>query len=308
VRPSASTLGVIAGRATATNTGIVAAARRLGLRATIMTADEASMSLLPGDVALARLDVVPALDGVEPGLWALRRLEEHGVRVLNSAGSLLMAHDKLMTALRLGAEGIPHPRTAHVDEGMDLPRFETPVVVKPRFGSWGEDVYLCRNRRALRRCLRRLHRQTWFRRQGALVQELIEADGQDLRIIVAGDEAVGAVERVAAKREWRTNVSLGGRRRPFDPPPEARELAVRAAQAIGADLVGVDLLPDGNGGHVVLELNGAADFTEDYSLDGEDVFLNAVAAVLDAEPSQSWPSADQAPTAAMASISTTISR
>ncbi len=306
VGPRTNRLAVIAGRVTRTNAAIATAARRLGLRGSVMTAEEACARLVPGDVALARLDVLPALDGVEPGLWALRRLEEHGVRVLNGAGALLMAHDKLMTALRLGAEGIPHPRTAHVDDGADLPGLETPLVVKPRFGSWGRDVFLCRNRRALKRCLGRLRGQPWFRRQGVLVQELVEPRGCDLRIVVAGDEAVGAVERVAAKREWRTNVALGGRRRPVEPPPGARALAVEAARAIGADLVGVDLLPDGRGGHVVLELNGAADFTDEYSLGDEDVFLSAIAAVLDAE--QAWPGPGQEETAAIASISTTISR
>jgi [lysine-biosynthesis-protein LysW]--L-2-aminoadipate ligase len=180
------------------------------------------------------------------------------------------------------------------------------LVVKPRFGSWGKDVFLCRNRRALKRCLGGLRAQMWFRRQGVLVQELVESRGRDLRIIVAGGEAVGAVERVAAKREWRTNVALGGRRRAAEPSLEARALAVEAASAIGADLVGVDLLPDGRGGHVVLELNGAADFTEDYSLAGEDVFLSAVAAALDAE--HGWPEPGQEAAAAIASISTTISR
>jgi hypothetical protein len=46
------------------------------------------------------------------------------------------------------------------------------------------------------------------------------------------------------------------------------------------DLAGVDLLPDGNGGYVVLEVNGAVDFTQDYALDGEDVFDRAIAALL----------------------------
>ena len=42
----------------------------------------------------------------------------------------------------------------------------------------------------------------------------------------------------------------------------------------GGDLIGVDLLPDGEGGWVVLELNGAVEWTREYSLD-RDPFVAA---------------------------------
>jgi glutathione synthase/RimK-type ligase-like ATP-grasp enzyme len=61
------------------------------------------------------------------------------VVVLNRAGALFSAHDKLSTALRLSTRALPHPRTAHVEAPAD-PAFGFPVVVKPRFGSWGRDV------------------------------------------------------------------------------------------------------------------------------------------------------------------------
>jgi len=54
---------------------------------------------------------------------------------------------------------------------------------------------------------------------------------------------------------------------------------VAAAQAIGADLVGVDLLPLGPGRYVVLELNGAVDFSREYSPHG-DVFGAAMHALV----------------------------
>jgi glutathione synthase/RimK-type ligase-like ATP-grasp enzyme len=123
-------------------------------------------------------------------------------------------------------------------------------------------------------------RAAWFRRQGALVQALIPPQGYDLRIVVAGGEVVGAVERRARRGEWRTNVALGGRRRPVEPEPGARLVALTAASAVGADLVGVDLLPGPSGGYVALEVNGAVDFTPEYALDGSDVFEDAAAALL----------------------------
>ena len=53
-----------------------------------------------------------------------------------------------------------------------------------------------------------------------------------------------------------------------------------AAAAIGGDLVGVDLLPDGLGGWVVIELNAAVDFNELYALGHQDVYEAALASLL----------------------------
>jgi glutathione synthase/RimK-type ligase-like ATP-grasp enzyme len=57
-------------------------------------------------------------------------------------------------------------------------------------------------------------------------------------------------------------VSLGGRLLPVKPLPAARSLVAAAASAVGADLVGVDLLPLGAEEYVVIELNGAVEFDE----------------------------------------------
>lgn len=97
-------------------------------------------------------------------------------------------------------------------------------------------------------------------------------------MLVACGRIFGAVERVAQPGEWRTNVSLGAGRRHVDPPREARELALLAAAALEIDVAGVDLLPVGDS-YVPLELNGAADFDETYSL-GRDVYLELREALL----------------------------
>ncbi len=261
---------VIAQRRTETNARLADAPPVRGIEWSLLTPEAALEQLGPGDVALGRLDVLPTLDGVDEGLWTLGELAAAGVRVLNGPSGLLAAHDKLLTARLLHGAGLPHPRTRLVVASSPPPVFDGPVVVKPRFGSWGRDVVRCDDADTLARHLGSLDAERWFRRHGALVQELVEPRGFDLRVVVAGGAVVGAAERVSQPGEWRTNVALGARRVPASPPAEARLLALSAASAAGTDLVGVDLLPLGDG-WTVLELNGAVDFTPVYSLE-RDVF------------------------------------
>jgi RimK family alpha-L-glutamate ligase len=274
---------VVLGRATETNHALADALSCHGY-AGFVAEPSTPPRLGAGDIALARIDVRPELDGVEDGLWQLPVLERHGVRVLNGPVGLLAAHDKLLTALLLGRAGVAQPRTAHV-RGVSVPAFEPPYVVKPRFGSWGRDVYRCETAAELTALLEKLHERAWFRRHGALVQALVEPNARDLRVVVAGGRVVGAVERIAAPGEWRTNVALGARRRRARISASARVLALRAVAALRLDLAGVDLLMDGRGRQIVLEVNGAVDFNAEY---GDNVFGAAAGALTVAAAEDSY--------------------
>jgi [lysine-biosynthesis-protein LysW]---L-2-aminoadipate ligase len=271
-------IALVAHRHNETNLRLVEAAPP-GVEIAILPPSGTLGLLGPGDAALARLDVLPSLEGIEPGIWEVGRLEADGVHVLNRLRTLLATHDKLQTARILHAASVPHPRTAHVIAPRAIAPIEPPVVVKPRFGSWGRDVTLCESRADLMACLEELSTRPWFRRQGVLVQELIPPLGHDLRLVVAGGQVVGAVRRHAAEGEWRTNVALGAEREPTAPPQAAREMAVAAAAAVEGDLVGVDLMPTLDDGWVVIEINGAVEFNDEYSLD-RDIFSAVVDALL----------------------------
>jgi len=271
---TATRVALVGNDASPTNLAIAAAWREADVDVSIVAASE----VRPDDVVIGRLDILRSLTGVERGLLELLWLERRGVRVLNRARTLVTAHDKLLTARVLVRAGLPHPRTLHVHAVEPLPELEPPVVVKPRVGSWGVDVFRCDTPEQLRRCLDEVATRPWFPRHGVLVQELVPPLGYDLRLIVSGGVVVGSVRRVAAPGEWRTNVSLGATRHPVVAPPAACELAVAAARAIGGDFVGVDLLPC-DGGYTVIELNGSPDFNATYSLPGRDVFLDAAAAL-----------------------------
>ena len=262
-------IALLGGGANRTTVRLAESWRRLGLDARRVSGWELA-GLTVRDVAIGRLDVLPSLDGVEPGLFDLLLLERRGVDVRNRARALLAAHDKLRTAGLLREAGIPQPRTAWVRAPSDPIELSPPIVVKPRFGSWGDEVHRCETERDARALLTTLAVRPWFRRHGALVQELVPQRDHDLRVLVAAGRVIGAAARTAAAGEWRTNVSLGGRKEHAEAPPAAAMLALAAARALGCDLVAVDLLPV-DGGFVVLELNAAADFDDAYVDRGKDV-------------------------------------
>ena len=188
-------------------------------------------------------------------------------------------------ATQTNAALVAAPRDAGVDAEQlaphELLRATRPddaiLVVKPRFGSWGCDVMLCRDEHELGRAFAAIRERRWFRRHAALVQEYVETDGRDLRVVVAAGQVVGAIERQAAPGEWRTNVALGGRREAAEPPPSAAAIAAAATTAVGAQLAGVDLLRSAAYGWVVLQVNGAVDFTREYARG--DVYAAAAAAL-----------------------------
>ena len=65
---------LVAHRESETNLRLVEAAPR-DIAFEMLSPTRAIGSLEPGDAALARLDVLPTIDGIEPGLWEIGRLE-----------------------------------------------------------------------------------------------------------------------------------------------------------------------------------------------------------------------------------------
>jgi RimK family alpha-L-glutamate ligase len=276
-RPLGAAVGVIAWRAGWCNEEAAQAWREMGVAAYLMSPPQALRRLVRGDVALNRLDVTPDLAGVEPGLADVERLRQEGIRVLNRAHVMAATHDKLETARLLERAAIPQPQTAVVLPGSRALPLSPPLVLKPRFGSWGRDVLRCATDRELAAGLAWVRGRSWFHPHGAIIQEYLPHD-TDLRLVVAAGRVIGAIERRPAPGEWRTNFSLGGSRRPVLPPADAVEVACAAARALDVDLAGVDLIAR-PAGYVVVEVNGAVDFDRLYSLPGRDAYEDAATAL-----------------------------
>ena len=86
-----------------------------------------------------------------------------------------------------------------------------------------------------------------------------EAEGRDLRVFVAGSKAIGAMQRRARSGEFRSNLHRGGEARPVALNADIADLAVRAAQAVGLQIAGVDLITSSRG-PMLIEINSSPGF------------------------------------------------
>ena len=214
-----------------------------------------AVPILEADAVLARIIPGGSLEQVIYRVDALHWIEDRGVPVINSPRTIERCVDKFYTTALLHDSGLPTPETVvceQIDDAIAAVRSMGECIIKPIFGSLGHGMVRVSEPEVARRILRSLE-QT---RAVFYVQHAIDHGGRDIRVFVVGGAVLGAIERRAPDGEWRTNVAIGGAATPFELPEEWAQLAVRAANVVGADYAGVDLLPSRDGRIFVLEVNG----------------------------------------------------
>ena len=205
------------------------------------------------DAVLARIVPAGSLEQIIFRMDALHALEERGVLVVNSPRAIERTVDKLWTTAILERAGLAVPETVvceSPDEAVAAFRTLGDVIVKPLFGSMGLGMVRVTTEEMAFRVFRTLEtiRAVYY------VQRAIDHAGCDVRAFVVGGRVIGAIERSAAG--WKTNLARGGSARATTLSAERAALAVRAAQAVGAEYAGVDLLPARDGTDYVVEVNG----------------------------------------------------
>lgn len=196
------------------------------------------------------------------------QLQQFRIPIFNPINAIRVCDDKGLTQLKLQAYRIDTPKTLilpfsfghNILNFLDRVKillsengFKYPFVLKQRFGSFGEQVYLITNEVMFKKVLQVVGEKE------LLVQEFIEASaGRDYRVYVAGQKAVATVMRVN-KGNFRSNVHQGGKMASVPHPNKnITKLAIKATQACGADFAGVDILIDAQGNPLVIEVNSNA--------------------------------------------------
>lgn len=200
--------------------------------------------------------------------YAARIVEKSGIKMFNSAEAIELCDDKMLTHIALSGGGINMPNTvpsllcytkgAAASEKL-LRRVEGelkfPLIGKTSFGSLGKGVFLIENYDSLRTF------EEKFKYQPHLYQEYISSsEGRDIRVIVIGGKAFGAMLRKNEK-DFRSNIEGGGKGEKIKLSRAFASAAERAAKILGLDYCGVDLLIGEDGAPVLCEVNSNAFFT-----------------------------------------------
>ena len=206
------------------------------------------------------------------GCAVLRQFEVAGTYSINESIAITRSRDKLRAHQLLARKGVGQPVTSYAnstDATLDLIESVNgaPLIVKMMSSTHGNGVVLAETKKAaesLINAFRGLHADF-------LVQEFIkEAGGSDIRCFVIGDKVVAAMQRTAQPGEFRSNLHRGGTAEVVKLRPDERRLAVRAAQVMGLDLAGVDIIRSGHG-PLVLEVHSSPGLEGIENATGKDV-------------------------------------
>ncbi len=192
------------------------------------------------------------------GTAVVRQFEMMGVYCLNDSIAISRSRDKLRSLQLLSRKGIGVPVTGFANSPNDVDDLiniasGAPLVIKLLEGTQGIGVVLAETKKAAESVIDAFMGM----KANILVQEYIkESNGEDIRCFVVGDKVVAAMKRIACAGEFRSNLHRGGSAEKVKITAEERKTAIKAAQIMGLDVAGVDIIR-GNKGTLVLEVNSS---------------------------------------------------
>lgn len=247
---------------------------RLGISAEVRTNDRFPLIISDSEIKLKdfECDFCVYLDKDK---YVAAMLEKCGVKLFNSAAAIEVCDDKMLTHIALAGSGIPMPETIPgllcYDRDAAIPpevidavesRLGYPVVIKQSYGSIGKGVFKADSRAELIDICNKV------KLDPHLFQQFVKSSsGQDMRVIVIGGKAIGAIKRIS-RTDFRSNIGLGAKAEKAELPDNVKYFAERAADVLGLDYCGIDFTV---GEPLLLEVNSNAYFDAFEAVSGINV-------------------------------------
>jgi len=210
---------------------------------------------------------LPKFDAIIPRIGAsitfygtalIRQFEMMGVYCMNRSLAVTRSRDKLRCLQLLSSKGLGLPITGFSHSPGDITDLITmvggaPLVIKLLEGTQGIGVVLAETNQAAASVIEAF----LGLKANIMVQEYIkESKGADIRCLVVGGKVVASMERKAKPGEFRSNIHRGASSSIVELTPHERKTAVLAAQLMGLNVAGVDMLRSDRG-PLIMEINSS---------------------------------------------------
>lgn len=192
------------------------------------------------------------------GTAVVRQFEMMKVFSAVSSLAITRSRDKLRSLQILSRSGIGMPKTAFTNfskEENDTLELvgNAPVVIKLLEGTQGLGVVLAESKKAAKSVIEAFEGL----KARVILQEYIEeSGGADIRAFIVNGEVVGAMKRQGKEGEFRSNLHRGGSANIIKLKRAEKTAALKAAEAMGLKIAGVDMLQSKRG-PLILEVNSS---------------------------------------------------
>ncbi len=178
------------------------------------------------------------------GAAVVKEFEMNGVYSAASSLGIARAQNKVRTLQIMNRKNVPIPKTVFSINPDDI---ETqiellggaPVIIKLQEGTQGLGVMLADSKKSAKSII-----DTFYNMDAnILLQEFVkESNGEDIRVIVAGNKVISAMKRIGVKGDFRSNIHRGGTGETVNLTSKEVKTAIKAARYLGLPVCGVDLI------------------------------------------------------------------
>jgi len=210
------------------------------------------------------------------------------IPMINSYDAFALTEDKFHTSFVLRNNGVDTAdyKLCHRDDGHQLKKIIKKwdkMIYKPTDGWGGVGLTKIENEANLDMLMPFLNQMDlrYF-----YVEKFIKYDNTDFRVDIVDGQFVSCYGRKASGTDWRTNITAGGSVFLREANDEIVDVAIKACNACGVDIGGVDIIYDiEKEKYVVLEVNGIPAFAtpeqEKQGLDFNDKKIDLIVDLID---------------------------
>ncbi|MBF0383506.1 MAG: ATP-grasp domain-containing protein [Magnetococcales bacterium] len=247
-----------------------------------------SIGIYCNQIKMDSLDLFFSYNAGEQTVYQMYLLEQLNMftTTINSFDAFKLTEDKFRTQQVLRKSGLPTTEIllCHRDDNNRVQKifeyWEHRLIYKPVDGWGGVGMVKIEGKQSLDFVLPFMNKADL---RFFYLEQYIPNDGTDFRVDVVDGRYLSCYGRRAPKGEWRTNISAGGNVFLREPNDRIIELSLKAAEATGLDIAGIDLIYDlEQEDYRVVEVNGIPAFaTPDQQAQGLDFNTKKIECIVD---------------------------